>query len=239
VNLEKLVKQLKRDLTANPKKAAVLGVMVLVAGYFWGPLLWKFAASGAAKSKTNTSMVGLILTDDPADPAQQTKQASASKFHWEKVRQLIQQDDRMASASFDVAWVDPFAKSMEAGIAAEVETSAEDPAAVAAAAQAAAAAELDPAELGVVLGGVMVGRRTRVATINGEPCHEGDVISVPDKTDKELSHEFKVVRISRQMVQLEMSGRLFALEIIQSKLNHGDEVERGKHRPRTNSALAP
>jgi hypothetical protein len=41
VKLDKLVKQLRRDATANPKKTALLGVMALVALYFWGPLLWK------------------------------------------------------------------------------------------------------------------------------------------------------------------------------------------------------
>ena len=71
VKLDKLTKQLRRDIAANPKKAAALGLMVLVALYFWGPLVWSWFAPAAARESSKASNVALILTDDPAEPARQ------------------------------------------------------------------------------------------------------------------------------------------------------------------------
>ena len=84
----------------------------------------------------------------------------------------------MSSASFDVAWIDPFAKPRAIDSSSAVENPADNPAAIAAAA--AAAAEVDPASLGIALGGIMSSPRGRVATINGEPYREGDQVSLAD-----------------------------------------------------------
>jgi len=171
VNLEKLVKQLRRDLAANPKKAAALGLMILVAGYFWGPLAWKWFSASGSKRSAKANLASLILTDDPVEPSQQIKARGGAKFKWEKARQLIKQDPRMVSANFDVAWIDPFGQPAGAVEPDPVgNVSAEDMAVKAAAA--AANAPLDAGELGLKLGGVLIGSRSRVATINGEPCHE-------------------------------------------------------------------
>jgi hypothetical protein len=224
VNLEKLARQLRRDLAANPKKAAALGLMVLVALYFWGPLVWKWASSSGNKRASKVSMASLILTDDPAEPTQQNKARGNAKFRWEKARQLLRQDPRMTSAKFDPSWPEPFGSPTASG--------EHDPVAEAAEAQAAtAAAASDPSTLGIVLGAVMIGPRTRLATINGKPCHEGDILTVTEKDDKSTARSFKVVRIFRQAVELEIAGRIILIEMTQSKLNHGDEIERSKSRP--------
>ena len=224
VNLEKLAKQLRRDVAANPKKAAALGLMVVVALYFWGPLVWKSLSTSGSKRNTKANMAALILTDDPAEPTQHSKGRSGGKFRWEKIRQLIRQDERMVSATYDVAWIDPFGKPAGSDEPEQVaEAPTEDAAAIAK-----ALAALEPKDLGIVLGGVVVGPRLRLATINGEVCHEGDVFSVPDKLNKSVSHDFRVVKIDRQGVQLESSGRIFTLELNQPKLGHGDEMEHGK-----------
>jgi hypothetical protein len=230
VNLEKLNKQLRRDIAANPKKAAALGLMVLVALYFWGPLAWKFLSASGGPRKAKSSTASLILTDDPIDPGQQNKgRGGRSKFRWEKVRQLIRQDQQMVSATFDVGWIDPFAKLPGAGGRTTDQTTAEEDPAVTAAAQAAAAVA-DPKDLGVVLGGVMYGQRRRLATINGESYREGDVVSLGDKQDKTLSYKYQVFRIDRDSVQLESGGRIFRLELVQPKLAQGDELEHGPTR---------
>jgi hypothetical protein len=226
VNLEKLTKQLRRDMAANPKKAAALGLMVLVALYFWGPLVWKAFSDSGSKRNNKANMTALILTDDPDESAHQSKGPSGGKFRWEKIRQLIRQDERMASATFDVSWIDPFGKP-----AAKVEPEAvvETPLVeTEASAVAAALAKIEPSDLGITLGGVMVGPRSRLATINGETCREGDVIAVADKVEKSASHEFRVLKITRQGVQLESSGRIFTLELRQPKLGQGDEIESRK-----------
>ena len=84
MKLDKLLKQAKRDLVASPKKAAVLGLMLLVAAYFWGPLLWKWMApSGTASAKGDQT--ALILTDDPVLPdAAKAKGGKAKAFRWDE-----------------------------------------------------------------------------------------------------------------------------------------------------------
>ena len=39
MSLERFAKRLRREVIANPKKAAILGIMLLVAIYFWTPLV--------------------------------------------------------------------------------------------------------------------------------------------------------------------------------------------------------
>src|SRR5262249_44855950 len=150
----------------NPKKAAALGLMILVAIYFWGPLAWKWCSATGSKRSAKANLASLILTDDPVGPSQQTKARGGAKFKWEKARQLIKQDPRMISANFEVAWIDPFGLSA-GGIGPENAKNIppEEAAKAAAAAAAAANATLDAGDLGLKLGGVLIGSKSRVATI--------------------------------------------------------------------------
>jgi hypothetical protein len=219
VNLDKLGKQLRRDMAANPKKAAMLALMMLVALYFWGPLAWRWLSAQGSKRSSKVNLASLILTDDPAEPSHQNKARGGAKFKWERARELIRQDARMRSASFDVSWHDPFGKP--AGGAA-IDTSA---ATTKAAAEAMA---LQAENAGLVLESVIVGPRTRVATINGESCREGDRISVPNKQDPETRLEFRVVRIYRHAVELEVGEQRVMLALVPPTLAQGDELQRNK-----------
>ncbi len=229
MSLHNLTSQLRRDLAANPKKAAALGLMVAVALYFWGPLAWKFIKSNSAKQNSKANMASLILTDDPIEPSQQPKGGSRTRFKWERVRQLIQQDPHMLSATFDATWVDPFGKPAAATTEASPtgETSAEEQAGTAT-----KVAAIDPQSLGITLGGVMVSPRGRLAMINGEAFREGEVIALTDKRDKGVTHEIHVVKINRQSVDLDFGGRTFSLELTQPRLANGDDFERGKPKER-------
>jgi hypothetical protein len=223
VSLDKLAKQLRRDIAANPKKAAALGLMVLVALYFWGPLLAKWVSAGG-KRTTKMNPAALILTDDPAEPTQQSRARGKSKFHWDRVRQLMQQDPCMLPAKFSPAWVDPFAagtltiaeQQLLQGSQAPSESASSAPAAV------------DPEQFSIVLGGVFFGAHSRVATINGEACHENDTITVTGK-DASLVQKLRVVHIRRQGVVVDLGGRLLTLELATPSLGQGDEIQRRKH----------
>jgi hypothetical protein len=229
VSLNHLSSQLRRDLAANPKKAAALGLMVAVALYFWGPLAWKFLKASGTKQNNKANMASLILTDDPIEPSQQTKSGSRIRFKWERVRQLIQQDPHMLSATFDTSWVDPFGKP--AATAAEAEPTGETHAENSGAA-AAAAKVIDSQSVGLALGGIMISPRGRMATINGEACREGETVAVTDSRDKTLKYELHVLKISRQSVQFEISGRSFSLELSQPRLAPGDDFELGRLKER-------
>ena len=126
----------------------------------------------------------------------------------------------MVSATFDPSWTDPFGKPPVA---------ATDPATDAAQAEAAAtaAAAAEAGNLRILLGSVMIGPKNRVATINGEACHEGDTIEVVDASDKAITYKLHVVRIYRQGVELAIGGRTITLELTQPRLAPGDDIEPG------------
>ena len=128
----------------------------------------------------------------------------------------------MVSAAYDIAWIDPFGKPA----AAQSEPVADAP--PSAAAENTAATTVEPSELGIVLGGIMIGPRSRVATINGDALHEGDQLTVTDKRDKSVQHRLRVLRIRPSEVLLEANGQTIPLPLAKSKLAHGDEIERAK-----------
>lgn len=221
VNLDKLAKQFRRDLAANPKKAAVLGLMALVALYFWGPLVWGWANSGEGQEKTKAELANLILADDPLEAADKAKSRSKPKFRWEKVRPLLAQDPRMVSATFDEVWNDPFGKPPPAEVVAEVATQE-----AASAAAANAAAQSTPAELRLTLTSIAIGPRRRAATISGERYFVGDEIAASGKDGAAAVQKFRVARITSQGVELQGQGRIIVLQLARSRLASGDTIER-------------
>lgn len=222
VKLEKLVKQIGRDAAANPKKAALLGVMALLALYFWAPLLAGWIAPAKRKT-TPTGNLALILTDDPVEATDKTKAAQGGNFRWEKVHQLLTSDPRMNSAEFDISWASPFA------VAAAVREITEASEAQDEAIEKAAALRKDisPAEAGLVASCVLIGPRRRTVMINGEVYGEQQTIVAPVK-DGLVGLQFRLVSIGRQEITFEREGRTYSLELMKSGLAEGDQIQRTK-----------
>ena len=216
MKLDKLVKQIRRDASANPKKAAALGLMLLVALYFWAPLVGKWLGN-SGKKPVRTENASLILTDDPAEPTSQTKGKSAAKFRWERVRQLIRSDPHMTTATFDTTWIDPFAAREQPPPGAAASPAAGD---------AATASALGPHEAGLTLTSIAIGSQRRMATISGDTYRENEMVVVGGKDNAAAGMEFRVVRIGPQSVDLERGGRTFTLELSKPKLGRGDRIQR-------------
>ena len=216
VKLDKLTKQIRRDLTANPKKAAALGLMILVALYLWGPMVWGWAVS--AKSSKRNFAGDLILEDDPVDPVQ-TAEKAKFVFKWDKVRQQILGNELMVSAVRDPAWPDPFqgtAPPPPRIATSEQPTPTNPPPEV---------QNVTPVDLGLALTSVVISPRWRAATISGEVYLENEFIkSPPDQPAGTM--ELKVTRITRDGVELESDGKTFVLRLERPKLAHGDEIIR-------------
>jgi hypothetical protein len=222
VNLDKLAKQLRRDLAANPKKSAALGLMVAVALYCWGPLVWDWLHSDEGKKTDQSQLAHLILTDDPLEPADKAKSRSKARFRWEKVRPLLAQDPRMVSATFDEVWIDPFGKP-----AAAAEDNDESQSASSAVTTAkAAAAEVSPADMGLTLSSIAIGSRRRAATISGERYFVGDEITVNSNNGSLPPTKLRVASITPHGVELECNGKTISLRLERSRLANGDAIER-------------
>jgi hypothetical protein len=209
VKLERLVKQLQRDAKANPKKAALLGLMVLVALYFWAPLVWQWIGP-AEGGQRPSAPVALILTDDPAEPGQRLAR-SQTAFRWDKVQQRISSDPLMASAVWDAAWTDPFAsRTAAAGTAA---ATAEAPGADGRSAE----------EAGLILTSVLIGGQRRTATINGRTYTEGELVG-GGAGARPMSTPFRITRVEHGMVEMERDGATYRLEMRPAQLAAGDQI---------------
>jgi hypothetical protein len=220
VKLDKLAKQAQRDLMANPKKAAILGLMLLVAAYFWGPLLWNWAAPPGKKGAKD-GQTALILEDELETAAPQSKSGSVKPFRWEKVRQLIRSDRLMNPAAFETQWPNPFAPppgGAPSGAAlggSPAGASPEKP-----------PVELTPQAVGLKLASVAIGPKRRTATISGETYREGEMIAAEGAENlASTSAEFRLVRIEPHGVELEREGKTWWLEFEKPRLAKGDEIE--------------
>jgi hypothetical protein len=219
VKLDKLVRQLRRDIVASPKKAAALGLMVLVALYFWAPMAWGWIASGVGGATRAAADSDVILDDDPVDPAAQAKKAR-HVFQWEKVRKLTAADPRMTPALFDSSWNNPF-RAVEPKVGAGQGGAGGHPA------QPTVPVGTDPAQAGLTLTSVAIGARRRSATISGDSYMEGEIVKVGDKDGETgAAIEFRLVRVGFSEVELARDGQIYKLKLQRSRLAGGDEIIR-------------
>ncbi len=201
MNLSRLARQLRREAMANPKKAAVLGLLVLVALYYWGPLVWGWvAADEAAGPPPDAPAAGVaspgaanLATTEPTPQDGQTV-----TYPWTQLDEWIRQDPMTAPAEDVARWRDPFAFASTGPKAAEVEPAQGEP------------SRLSPEGLGIELAGTLVGPRRRVALIGGKAYREGQTVKI-DRNGQSL--EFQLAEVHSQRIVLEREGRRFDLLI--------------------------
>ena len=220
MNLGKTLKRLRRDLTANPKKAGLLGLMVLVACYFWAPLLLGSFGIGG-KRKATASSDELILTDDPIDASQPVRSAKKS-LRWDRAAQWIAADALMVSAAADSRWREPFAKFKTPPKVEETKPpeTTDTPSAT-------QLPETTPGAAGLALQSVLVGPQRRVAMINGRMYRVGDTVPKRE-ADKPVGVEFQIASIRAEGVELERGGKTYLLAFDRVKLNAEGEIVRTK-----------
>jgi hypothetical protein len=106
VNLKRLGKQLRRELKAHPRKAALLALLLAVGVYYWAPVL-----SGwfSPKTMTTAPQTAQLL---PAPPAPNTSSAAhAPVIPWQDLVAGMKRDPLKAPAANVHTWRDPFRPS--------------------------------------------------------------------------------------------------------------------------------
>lgn len=215
VNFKRLSKQLKRELTANPKKAGLLGLVTLVAVYFWLPLVWGWVGGGKSQTvaaidppqdainmaQPTASTAGQPIPPD-GEPQHQADIEWKPTHDWPQLVKLIDNDPRTLPASVLPRERDPFGTPtlkivQTADKEDEEETEIADD-------------SFTPQSLGMVLSTTIVGDKWQVARINGKTYKQGQDIKVA-KDGKELN--FEVVEILPQSVILKRKERQFELKI--------------------------
>ena len=171
LNTNKWIKRLRREATANPKKAAVLGLLLMVAAYYWYPLVagW-LAADGPGKK-------GAIAVAMPQQPPVLGNAATAAApadnpvaqptWPWQVLRQWRTADERTVATTDLGLRRDPFqvAQARRMELAEKKQTPVAQPEPV-----------ITAASLGLQLSSTMVGPGRSLAIINGRTYQLGQIL---------------------------------------------------------------
>ena len=189
----KLIAAVRRELTANPKKAAVLALLLAAAAWFWGPLVWRMF--GGAKPATPGPAQVVGQSPDRQPPSVNSAAARPTSGNWRDLVAARRQDPLAQPATFDPDWPQPFKvqalQTAATGDGVGVPT------------------VLTPAQAGLVLQSILYGKAKRAAMINGEIYREGSEVAI---STPGVDVIFQVARIDRSSVSLECYGRTYRLE---------------------------
>jgi hypothetical protein len=214
VNLQKLGRQLRREATASPKKTMVLGVLVLVAAWFWAPLIWGWtngdddsASAAAVASSASVAPLAATATQPAPSPVPPTTaQATVSerpRHPWQKLVEWMEADSRTLAATVVSDRRDPFHPPKTAVVQQESEEpSLPEPEQD--------VADVAPADVGLVLSSTIVGAHRRTARINGKGYEEGNTI---EREKNGVVIRFQLTEIYPRRVVLTRNGKRFDLKI--------------------------
>jgi hypothetical protein len=204
MNLSKLAKQLRREAKANPKKAALLGLLVLVALYYWGPMMWGWVAAdeatGSPPDAPTTAAVASLGAATPGTlkPPSTPEDKSTGTPPWTHLDEWMTQDPMTAPVEDVTGWHDPFAVAAAEPQAVEPDDAQNEQ------------LLLSPEDLGIELSGTLVGPHRRVALIGGKAYREGQTVNI-DRDGQSI--EFQLAEVHSRRIVLGREGRRFDLRI--------------------------
>ncbi len=191
--------QIARELRQNPKKAAILGVMCVVALYYWVPIIQRWS-SGDQKPLVRKSQDAGSSQSSPT-----VTSVANGVVRWEAIAAMIDEDPSMKPANVQLDW-NPFSREAAAPqneSQPEADDRAED--------------QPTPSESGLVLQSTVIGRTRQTAVINAEALTTGDWIASP----QDPALRFRLVRITLDFVELERNDQRFILKLEAEKNRPG------------------
>lgn len=209
VNLAKIGRQLRREATANPKKAVFLGLAVLAAAYFWTPLVlgWigKNDKDGSAVATPSGTAPVAVAAGPQVTPDIKAarRDAETDRLPWSTIVQQMHDDPRMKTADSLTIARDPFEPPRT--VVAEsnaVEEEASEP----------KLPSVSPSAAGLVLTSTIIGPQRRVARISGKSYVQGQVIEVV-RDGERLGVAFKLIEVQARRAVVEADGHRFELTI--------------------------
>lgn len=209
--------RLLREAKKDPKKAVALGLLGLVAAYFWGPILWPAGSEGSDSQPTTIASSPQVASVADINRFNvQTRQATApAKHSWQTLNQWMAEDPLMSSTP--TAWTgrDPFV-SPKSKTLAETELAS-------AALKQPRRAEVTPQEAGLELHSTAVGRQRRVALIDGRAYAEGSEITREVGGD---TITFKLAEVRPRRIVLVRNNARYELEIEDTNLTDSVRLQR-------------
>jgi len=213
VSLGKIGKRLKREAKANPKKAVLLGLVTLVAFYFWMPLVWgwiqpKTTEVASMPQAENERIAGVspgtALAAPAASVAPSPSPGAAKRPSWRQIEQARQEDPRTRSVEQLSNAREPFGSvgNEPSGLEVKHEQELPPPRPMVVA----------PSEAGLGLSSTIIGSQRRVAQINGKTYAEGQHIELVKEPDGRAM-AYRLVEVHPRRVVLEADGQRFDLTL--------------------------
>lgn len=204
MSLNKLTRRLRREIRSSPKKAAALGLLLLVAVYYWVPLLKGTIANEDQAVATAAELpepgFPSVAIARPGPQLEATAAAAAPSYGWEDLVRWSREDAATRPAETLIQRRDPF-QPVRTEIA-EVDSAPKEEAPV--------QPLVTPEKLGMKLSGTVVGKGRKVAVIDGKAYAEGR--SVQLFQDGRVI-DFKLTEVHPERIVLEQLGERFELEI--------------------------
>jgi len=206
VNLKKLTKQMQREAKANPGKAVFLGLLAVVALWFWLPLVWGWIGkedptTAEAAVETFDTNTAATLNQESTTPGE----TEASHYPWHEIAKWMDNDPLTSAANMIKLRRDPFrphsSQSSQEAIDDEPEELLPD---------------VTPESLGIVLSGTIIGPDRRVALINGKPYDEAKPVRFLKDGQK---IEFTIEQIHPRRIVLQRNEEQFELRTQPSALS--------------------
>lgn len=242
MNAAKLARALKQELQRSPAKAVLLAGGLVVALYFWLPLLAGWLPGHDDSRTTPTAVEAAALPPATAwAAAAPSAAAGPAELTWTELRDQLARDPRRRPAQLDRVPRDPF--QWVGQPPADADDTPDQ------AGHRDEQLPADPAELGLVLNGTVVGPRQRRAQINGTTFAENELLAVaghgtllldgharqrpaadPDRGPQaEQSTDpppvvYRLKRVLAHEVVLEHQGREYPLRLAPATLADGDRI---------------
>src|SRR5437762_1538891 len=111
--MSKLAKKLRRELKNNPKKGITLGLLLVIAGYFWAPLVMGWFGNDADRAAAPAAASGAaapgatVVQPPTAAPSASPASPALPAYTWQQLAGWIDEDARMRPA-VSVSPRDPF-----------------------------------------------------------------------------------------------------------------------------------
>jgi hypothetical protein len=199
--------RVQREIKAKPLKAAGLGVLLVVAAYFWAPLVRGYLGGGqtaagppAASPAPTASAASQSTVSTSTSPGQAAAAGgtTSAAYDWRKYSKLIDEDAKMREGAALSGPRDPF-------VSPQPPAPSEPPKSAQSEAQ-----PITPADAGLLLTTTLLGARKKIAEINGKSYTIGQRVKI---VGDDLRASFRVVEIHPRRVILESQGRRYELKI--------------------------
>jgi hypothetical protein len=213
--MNKLVRQLRRELTNNPKKSALLGGGLLLAIYFWAPLVYGWIAkpgSPRPQKAANESSEVVVSSRSASGGAPVETLLPAD---WRELARRVEEDPLRNLAGLATPQRDPFA--WRAGPAIQPAAQGE----FGATPGGQTAAPRISTGLNLKLEAILIGGRNRTAIINGGMYREQEPIGPPDAAAGERP---RVLEIHADHVKIGWGDETLRLELERAALAPGDRI---------------